>query len=370
MTNDINDEFNAIDLLYQSGERIKSLKKQCNLIIKKKCPSDILIDYRKKLYSTFITGEHGINDDVIIMFKYAIEKCTMNNEKFNIPFIKKTIYYLEQKNNPDYSLINNWLDYYDINLLNDSVYGNNKYSDREMYYLKKAKTLDLLKREEELKKLLFRYNQEKNKNSEIFFFIKYHICHLNFVNASFTEANEELNELLVLKREKYLLGLPIKYHDYTNQERTALFIIELLMDKHIDDYFYAYILNWIKDSNYKVILEEISDCFEFKDNKYKIINYKKLKKVIISKFLEEKSINSFIKCGKIVKITKLRNAFLFDDSNIFVDKKYVSPKMRIGDTVKYFVIEIFNNEKGCKLPQAVVINIGGNYEVLCSKKRK
>ena len=64
------------------------------------------------------------------MFKYAIEKCTINNETLNIPFIKKAIYYLEQKNNPDYNLINNWLNYFNVNLLSENIYGNNKYSER------------------------------------------------------------------------------------------------------------------------------------------------------------------------------------------------------------------------------------------------
>lgn len=371
MINDLDKGYREIDLLFQNGEYIKSLKKHCNLIIKKKCSNNILIDYRKKLYSTFIAGNHGMDDDAVTMFKYAIERCTLENNKLNIPFIKKAIYYLEQKNNPDYNMINDWLSYYDIELLNDKIYGNNKYSDREMYYLKKSKTLDLLNKEEDLIELLSNYTQEKNKNDEILFFIKYHICRLYFVNASFEKANIYLNDLLAIKREKYVLGLPIKYSDYTNQVYTALFIIELLLEKHIDDYYYAYILNWLKESNYKFILDSIDDYYEYKNSKYNIIDCKKLKATIILNLLKEKNINSSIKCGKIVKITKLKNAFIFDGlSNIFVDKKYIDKKMKIGNVVKYFVIEIYNNEKKCKLPQAVVINIGGNYEVLCSKKGK
>lgn len=371
MTDDIDNEYREIDLLFQNGECIRALKKHCNLIIKKKCSNNILIDYRKKLYSTFITGERGMDDDAITMFKYAIEKCTLENPKFNIPFIKKAIYYLEQKNNPDYNMINDWLNYYDIELLNDKIYGNNKYSDREMYYLKKSKILDLLNKEEDLKKLLLDYNQEKNKNDEILFFIKYHICRLYFVNALFEKANMYLNDLLIMKREKYVLGLPIKYNDYTNQSNTALFVIELLLEKHLDDYFYAYILNWLKGSNFKFILDNVDDCYEYENKKYKIIDYKKLKTSVIVNLLKEKNINSLIKYGKIVKITKLKNAFISDDSSsIFVDKKYIDKKMKVGNMVKYFMIEIYSNEKKCKLPQGVVIDIGGNYEVLRSKKRK
>ena len=370
MTNDIDNEYKEIDSLFQNGERIKSLKQHCNLIIKQKCPNDILIDYRKKLYSTFIIGEHGMDDAAIIMFKYAIEKCTLENPKFNIPFIKKAIYYLEQKNNPDYNMINNWLNYYDVNLLNNEVYGNNKYSDKELYYLKKAKILDLLNKKEDLEKILFDYTQEQG-NDEILFFIKYHICRLCFVNASFKKANTYLKDILLMKREKYVLGLPIKYKDYTNQSYTALLIMELLIDNHLEDYFYAYILNWLKESKFKFILDKVNNCYKYENNKYKIIDYKKLKTSIILQLLNEKCMKSLIKCGKITKITKLRNAFILDgSSNVFVDKKYINKKIKVGDLVKYFVIEKYNNEKKCKLPQAVVINIGGNYEVLCSKKRK
>lgn len=369
MMDDIDAEYREIDLLFQQGEHIKSLKKHCNLIIKKKCPNHILIDYRKKLYSTFITGEYGMDDDTIIMFKYVIEKCTLENPKYNIPFIKKAIYYLEQKNNPDYNMINDWLNYYDTSILNDKIYGNNKYSDREMYYLKKSKTLDLLNKEEDLEKLLSDYMHEK-ENVDILFFIKYHICRLCFINASFKKANIYLNDLLIMRREKYVLGLPIKYNDYTNQPYTVLFIIELLLEKHLDDYFFAYILNWLKESDFQYILDSVNDYYIYKNKKYEITDYKKLKKDLIINFLNDNNINYMIKWGKIVKITKSRNAFISDgSSNIFADKKYIDNKMKTGNMVKYFVIEIYNNEKKCKLPQAVVINVGGNYEVLRSKKR-
>ena len=78
-----------------------------------------------------------------------------------------------------------------------------------------------------------------------------------------------------------------------------------------------------------------------------------------------------IKCGKIVNITKCKNAFIYDGSiNVFVDKKYVDKNIKLGDIVRYFVIERYNVEKNTKLSQAIIIKIGGNYEILCSKKGK
>lgn len=235
MDRDIMKEYEKIDILFKNGEIIKSLKKQCNLIIKNNCSTDILIDYRKKLYATFITGNNGMTDDVIIMFKYAIEKCTLENLKLNIPFIKKAVYYLEQKSNPNYNEINEWLNYYDVDSLNNSVYGNNKYSDRELYYLKKAKVLDLINKEDDLENLLNEYINN-NQNNEIIFFIKYHICRLNFVNSNYEKANKYLKELLIVNREKYVLGLPIKYLDYSNESSTILLIIELLLESSVKHY--------------------------------------------------------------------------------------------------------------------------------------
>ena len=158
------DKYKTISALYEKGEYIKSLKKQCNLIAKEECEKEILIDYRKKLYSIYISGINGIDDEVITMFKCAIEKCTFDNEKYNIPFIKKAISYLEQKNNPDYNLINEWLNRYNKDLLNPDRYGNNKYSDRELYYLKKAKIFDEINNIENLSRLLDDYRKEEKQN--------------------------------------------------------------------------------------------------------------------------------------------------------------------------------------------------------------
>lgn len=370
MDKDIIEEYRKIDILFKNGEIIKSLKKQCNLIIKNNCSTDVLIDYRKKLYATFITGNNGMTDDVIIMFRYAIEKCTLDNQKLNIPFIKKAIYYLEQKSNPNYNEINKWLDYYDIDSLNNSVHGNNKYSDRELYYLKKAKVLDLLNKEDELEKLLNKYINN-NKNNEIVFFIKYHICKLNFANGAYGKANKYLKELLMFNREKYVLGLPIKYLDYSNESSTVLLIIELLLERKLDDYFYVYILKWLNNSKYKFIVEESAECYKYENKKYNILNYKKLKKNIIYNIVNDKKISGLIKCGKIINITKCKNAFIYDGSKeIFVDKKYVDKKIKLYDTVTYFIIEKYNIKKNMNLSQAIIIKIGGNYEILCSEKRK
>lgn len=365
------EEYRKIDLLFKNGEPIKSLKMLCNLIVKKNCSNNILINYRKMLYSTFITGDHGINDDAVIMFKYAIEKCTINNETLNIPFIKKAIYYLEQKNNPDYNLINNWLNYFNVNLLSENIYGNNKYSDKDMYYLKKAKILDLLNKTNELKDLFLKYNQELQIKADIIFFIKYHICRNLFNNSLFDDANELLKDLLLSKRETYVLGLPIKYCDYTDQVQTMFFVIELLLERHLDDYLYVYILIWLNNSSYNYIVNGLKGCYEYNNKKYKIINRKKLRNSIILNAMKDNNIELQIKSGKIVKITKSKNAFLNNgESNIFVDKKYLDKNIKVGDMVKYFVIEKYNCEKKCVLSQAVIINIGGNYEVLRSKKRK
>lgn len=47
MDKDITKEYENIEVLFRNGEIIKSLKKQCNLIAKNNCSTDILIDYRK-----------------------------------------------------------------------------------------------------------------------------------------------------------------------------------------------------------------------------------------------------------------------------------------------------------------------------------
>ncbi len=350
-------EFEEINELYNNGECIRSLKKQCNLINKEHCSNEILLDYRKKLYSVFINGDNGIDDEVIVMFKCAIEKCTFNAEKYNIPFIKKAIFFLEQKNNVDYNEINNWLDYFNISMLSDTAYGNNKYSDKEMYYLKKAKALDVIGKIEELKKLFLLYNEEEKQNDDIIFFIKYHICRLFFLKNMFSEANVYLSELLLIKREKYVMGLPIKFKDYTNQTQTAIFVVEILLNHHVEDYFFAYIINWLKNSKYSSIIDLIKDYFLFEDNKYKITNCKEMKKVIISNLLCNQDISSFIKNGTIASITKSGNAFVTaGNSNIFVDKKYVDRNDKVGNDVKYYVIEMFNTQSEKITKQAILIN--------------
>ena len=143
-----------------------------------------MIDFRKKLYNKYVSENYDITDDSIVLFECAIKRCTISNEKYNIPFIKKAISYLEQKNNVDYNIINKWLGYYNIELLNDEVFGNNKYSDKEMYYLKKAKTLDELKEMDELYALFDSYSKNKKQNLDILFFINWNNSPSEFTTSS------------------------------------------------------------------------------------------------------------------------------------------------------------------------------------------
>ena len=364
-------EFNAINDLYVSGDVIKSLKKQCNLINNDVCEADILLDFRKKLYSIFISGDSGIDDDVIKMFKIAIEKCTLNNQKYNIPFIKKAIYYLEQKNNIDYNEINWWLDCYNVDLLNDNVFGNNKYSDRELYYLKRAKSYDETKKLELLKQLLFQYKNEKKQNEEIVFFIKFHICKLLYNCEDFDNANNYLDEILVKKREKYVLALPIKYHDYSDENKVIMYILEILLDGSTPDYLCAYIINWLKGSSYAVLINNVSDCFQFDGKNYIINDFEIFKRRLIYDICNLTDVSNCIKDGIIINITKNGNGFAdINNSSYFVEKKYIGKNFRRGFRIKCFLIDKYNQEKNQIMKEVVVINRRYLNEVLCSKKRK
>lgn len=223
-----------------------------------------------------------------------------------------------------------------------------------------------------MKELLTKYNKNNNKpNYEIVFFIKYHLCRLYFINGNYENANKYLKELLLFNREKYVLGLPIKYMDHSDEPNTILYIIELLMEKKLDDYFYAYILNWLRKSNYKDIFGKLDKYYKYENNKYIILNYKKIKEIIILNFINDKKLNKLIKHGKIVNITRNKNAFVSDGTiNIFTDKKYISKNTKKGASVRYFVVEKYNIIKKDKIAQAIIINGGGNYEILCGKKRK
>lgn len=364
-------EFKVINELYASGDVIKSLKKQCNLINNNVCEADILLDFRKKIYSTFISGDSGIDDDVIKMFKIAIEKCTLNNQKYNIPFIKKAIYYLEQKNNVDYDEINWWLDCYNVDLLNDSVFGNNKFSDRELYYLKRAKSYDETKKLDLLKQLMPQYENEKKQNEEIVFFIKFHICKLLFNCKDFEKANNYLDEILVKKREKYVLGLPIKYHDYSDEKKVIMYILEILLDGCTPDYLCAYIINWLKSSSYAVLVDNVSDCFQFVGNNYIINDFEIFKRRLICDICNLKDICNNIKDGIIINITKTGNGFVqIDNSSYFVEKRYVGKHFKRGFKIKCFLIDKYNREKNQIMKEVIIINRRYLNEVLCSKKGK
>lgn len=358
MSTNIDEKLKEINQLYINENFVDSLKKQCNLIHNNCCDKSILINFRKKLYSKFIVEKLEINDDILDLFKCAIDKCTFDNANYNLPFIKRAITYLEQRDCVDYNLINDWLNLCDDSKLNNNKYGNNKYTDYELFYLKKAKALDELNKEEELRELLKRY-EDKNGNDSIQFFIKYHLCKLYFSNSSYTKANELLKELLLVKREKYLLGLPLKYNDYSDQVFVAFLIIELLQEKILNEYYYVYILSWLKNSDFKYIQCHATHYYKF-EGKYEFNNVNKLKECILKSLVSDYKLKEFIKEGKLIKITKLGNGFISDGrNNTFCNKKYLTRKMNLGVIVKYIVIKVYSEEKKRILPQAIIVNFGG-----------
>lgn len=350
-------EYTYIEDVFKSGEIEKSLKMQYNLIISKKCCKDILIDYRKKLYSTYIQGSIGINDNVIKMFKCAINYCTVENERLNIPFIKKAIYYLEQKNNIDYLQLDEWLNYYKVELLNTVLYENNKFTDRELYYLKKAKVLDMLNNEQRLNTLIEMYENEEKVNQDVMFFIKYHLCRILYKNRNFENARKILRDLLITRREQYILGLPIKYLDIGDSFNIKLYILELLQDKNVGEYILIYIYNWYKELKEQEILELIESHYITEKDKTKIIDIHYVRNTITKHLMKDKEIKFVIKSGKIVNITRKNNAFVSSESeNIFVDKKYVQTFYKKGYKVHYIEIIFNNNEKGEANKNAVIID--------------
>ena len=106
------------------------------------------------------------------------------------------------------------------------------------------------------------------------------------------------------------------------------------------------------------------------DNNYKIIDKKRIKQVIISIICHKKEISDLLLDGKITNITKSGNGFIKENGkSFFVNKIYIDNSIKNGTTVKFFLIEKYNEEKKYNVKEAILINRRYLNEILRSKKR-
>ncbi len=342
-------------IIEKNEDAITTMKLLRNLIINKNCTQNIKIDYRKRVFDYFCKRNEKVTSDNINLIETAITECSAENKKLDINFIKLGLKFYEDKT--DYANALKWVNYYDCSILNKDRFGKNRYSDYDLFYLKKSKYLQFLNKKEVLLELEKQYINSGTCDKEVVFFIKYHICKLYFFNRDYEKANKILEELLLIKRDPYLLTLPIKYKDIKNVLSIYFLIIELLIvhGKYLDLYIYDSILNFIKELDGD-LYTKLLDFIEIKEGKISSCKKNKFNSILYSYIMEKNEILPKIYKGYIFNISKSGNGFIKSDSfpeNVFVRKELIIAKKR-NDYVKFFVIDS-KDKNGLVKPNAILV---------------
>jgi hypothetical protein len=157
------------------------------------------------------------------------------------------------------------------------------------------------------------------------------------------------NELIRSTRELYVLILPVKYYnkkfDYTD---IGLIIAEVILTRVKKEkvYIYKYIYNWIRALESRDLFDKIKNFVSFKEDFSLIVSDINSFNLPLIEYIE-KTNNDRIFLGEIYKVFGSRNGIVknySDNKTYFVDKKYLNG-FRIKSKVKFFLVEIYKDEK-------------------------
>lgn len=312
---------------------------------------------RKAVYDIYIKNKiFNLNKDVLCIFEKIINSSNKGEEKLNLVFIRLGINYLKNEKPINCVELHKWLTYFPVQYLNHEPYGEQKYSEYDLYYYDLFKCICEL---EVIQNVEIHYPEiiENIKNEELINFTKYNMCKMFFAAGKNQEGMEILKNLLLYNRKKYYLYLPLKYK-VNDKNFIYSSIIELLQKgiKKDEQYIYKYIVDWLKENLESGFYNSINENVSYDEKKHiQINNYQDFSKKIFG--ICKAQIKEILKKGKVVNITKSGNAFIksLDDNNtMFVSKEY-SKRIKVNQIIEYFEIESFDDKKKQKSKAAIVL---------------
>ncbi|MCF7930456.1 MAG: hypothetical protein K9L02_02980 [Acholeplasmataceae bacterium] len=356
-------DYDNVDLKYitESYVNLNQEQKAIDLLLviigESRATSNEKIKLRKLVFEIFIQQKkYEITSDILQIFEKIVQISTIAEEKLNIVFIRQAIKYIKSQDIINYDTLLTWLTYYPVNLLNDELYGNQKYSESDLYHYDRFKCYCELGKIDEAYEL-YSETIKKIKNNELATFVKYNMCKMLFSTNKHEEAILILNELLIYQRLKYYLYLPIKYLYFENSLICSL-ILELvsLGIQSDEQYILKYIFDWIGKYHHDFYQEQLKNQVTFDGNMH--INIANKIEVLskISNFCRNQ-INVSIKTGMVIKITKTGNVFIksdVDKKTIFVSKQNAK-NIKINQRVEYINIDSYDAVKKTKSNAGIII---------------
>lgn len=315
---------------------------------------------RKFAYEILIKNKTKCNEDMEFkLFEKIIRYSIPEEEKLNVVFIRQAIKSIKEKDPINYEKLLVWLLMSDPKYLNKEPYKNQKFSDFDMHQF------DILKAYCELGKIdvakIF-YDEaiKKIENEELRNLAKYNMSKLLFSREQGKDALDILKELLIHKRIKYYLYLPIR-HLCDDVEIVTSYIIEILNlgIKNDELYILKYIFDWFGKYYPEFYINEIKPNYNFDG---KLVIEAKAKDEVCMKILDfcKTMSGNLIHTGIVINVTKSGNAFvksIIDNSSVFIPKQFAK-NLKVKQTIEYLIVESYDQVKRTNSYTGIVLKGG------------
>ncbi|MFA5470691.1 MAG: hypothetical protein WC219_01405 [Acholeplasmataceae bacterium] len=318
------------------------------------------ISIRKFAYEILIKNKIRCNGDMkLILFEKIIHYSIPEEEKLNIVFIKQAMKSIKEKEQINYEKLLVWLLRSDTKYLNKEPYKNQKFSDYDMHHFDILKAYCELGKIDEAK-IFFDEAIKKIENEELRNLVKYNMSKLLFSREQGKDALDILKELLIHKRIKYYLYLPIR-HLCDDVEIVTSYIIEILNVgiKNDELYILKYIFDWFGKYYPEFYINEIKPNYNFDG---KLVIETKAKDEVCKKILDFcKAVSSnLIHKGIVSNVTKSGNAFvrsIIDNSSVFIPKQFAK-NLKVKQKIEYLIVESYDKAKKTNSYTGIVLKGG------------
>lgn len=318
------------------------------------------ISIRKFAYDILIKNKTKCDEDMeLILFEKIIQYSIPEEEKLNVVFIRQAMKSIKEKEPIDYEKLLVWLRMSDAKYLNKEPYKNQKFSDYDMHHFDILKAYCELGKIDEAK-IFFDEAIKKIENEELRNLVKYNMSKLLFSNEQGKGGLDILKELLIHKRIKYYLYLPIR-HLCDDVEIVTSYIIEILNIgiKTDELYILKYIFDWFGKYYPEFYINEIKPNYNFDG---KLVIETKAKDEVCKKIFDFcKAVSSnLIHIGFVSNVTKSGNAFvrsIIDNSSVFIPKQFAK-NLKVKQKIEYLIVESYDQVKETNSYTGIVLKGG------------
>lgn len=303
------------------------------------------LNKRKELFDKYILNKSTpLDDEVINCFYETCHEDIESNHKYFLPFFKATFKYYENNILNNLSIFKKWFSFFKYKEL-DHENSKQNYSDLDMFLIISLKINQYLLDKEYIDNLInYYYKLSLITSFDSDFFIKYNLCKFFYTCKNYEKARSIYFDIIVYKREWYILMLPFKYHDY---QIFSQVVINVLQAKKISHYDFNIILKYLKESK----IDTKSIMYIDYDPSYEQLN--EIKEVVIRYIFD----NEFeVQIGKLSGKTKSNAGFISNATGSFyINSKDMHKKYKINQEYFFITYDSYDFKKKVKSIDALII---------------